>query len=77
MLSYFRFKKDCLAFFVEMVSSLCFGQPVPPEPQLIQLLLNIVFDEENSILRQFQNEESGGTIMHIGSFLLQLLLEYK
>ena len=82
LLLYFRIKNDCQSFFVEVVSSLCFGQDSPPEPQLIIILMNLVFYEETSGLklrdmRPFKEEESGGTVTFIRSFLLQLLLEHK
>lgn len=63
-----------------MVSSLSFAQKGPPEPQLIQLLLNTLLDEENSLLKEMkpnQKGESLGTVTFVGSFLLQLLLEHK
>ena len=36
-------RKSCRNFFIEVVSGLCFGQSSPPEDNLVEMLLNIVF----------------------------------
>ena len=82
--------KSCRNFFLEVVSSLCFGQANAPEDDLVQMLLNIVFTE-----REQESGEEGGkwgtreltpykddlkeedATPTIRSFLLQLLLEHK
>lgn len=68
------------SFFMEVVSSLCFGQSIPPEPDLINELLNVVFaTEDNTTTREnaFPDETKDAKVPVICSFLLQLLLELK
>ena len=50
----------------------------PPEPNLIRMLMNIVFDEGKTtrILSPFDNEKADPAPV-IRSYLLQLLLEFK
>ena len=76
-----QFRNQCKLFFMEIVSYLCFGQATPPEPKLIELLLNIVFVEQDD---KFETKEftysknvKKDRVPVIRSFLLQLLLEYK
>ena len=45
-----QFHNQCKLFLMELVSSLCFGQATPPEPELIKHLLNIVFVEQQDNL---------------------------
>lgn len=69
--------ESCQSFFMEMISSLCFGQSSPPDHELLQYLLAIVFtekyDREFSYLKDAQSDK----VSVIRSFLLQLLLEHK
>ena len=61
-----------------VVSSLCFGQTTPPEPELITELLNIVITEKNKTKEfTYSEEEKTDEVPVIRSFLLQLLLEHK
>ena len=64
---------------METVSSLCFGQPVIPDLDLINNLLNVVFTERFDNTREFsyKSEEKADKVPVIRSFLLQLLLEHK
>ena len=68
----------CKSFFMEVVSSLCFGQPKPPEPALIRELLTLVFTEKDET-KEFSYSDKIKTdrVPVIRSFLLQLLLEHK
>ncbi|CAI8002393.1 E3 ubiquitin-protein ligase rnf213-alpha [Geodia barretti] len=83
-------RKSCTNFFIEVVSTLCFGQSSAPEDKLIIMLLDIVFTEQMVVdegeeggkgkrgtrnLTPFK-DESGDKQPIIRSFLLQLLLEH-
>ena len=82
-------KKSCTNFFIEVVSSLCFGQSSAPEDDLVVMLLDIVFPEQREVegdgeggiggtrnLTPFKGE-GGDKQPIIRSFLLQLLLEHE
>ena len=63
---------------MEVVSSLCFGQPNPPEPALIKELLTVVFTEQDKTKDfSYSDKEKVDKVPVIRSFLLQLLLEHK
>ena len=63
---------------MEVVSSLCFGQTTPPEPELIEKLLEIVFTEKDETKElSYSDKERTDKVPVIRSFLLQLLLEHK
>ena len=84
-------KKSCTNFFIEVVSSLCFGQSSAPEDALVMVLLDIVFTEQKEV--EEGGEGKGGKrgtrnltpfkddvkdkLPVVRSFLLQLLLEHK
>lgn len=82
-------KRSCSDFFIDIVSSLSFGQSSAPNDDLILMLLDIVFIEEEESdevekkcgTRDFSpyNVELQKTDKSpiIRSFLLQLLLEHK
>ena len=73
-------KKSCRGFFMEMVSELCFKGHVPPEPKLIEMLLDVVFLEKDEPSTQDLTPYKDGKadkIPTIRSFLLQLLLEHR
>lgn len=73
-------KKCCHEFFMELVSSLCFGGTIPPEPELIEMLINTVFNEKEGSSTQSltpYDDTKVDKIPTIRSFLLQLLLEHK
>ena len=61
---------------MEVVSSLCFGQPIPPEEKLIEELLRLVVTEKDET-REFSYSEKVDRVPVIRSFLLQLLMEHK
>ena len=83
-------RKSCHDFFIEVVSGLCFGQSSAPEDELVEMLLNIVFTEEEkggegeggkrgtrnlTPYKEELRERDESPV--IRSFLLQLLLEHK
>ena len=73
-------KKSCRAFFMEVVSELCFKGQVPPETDLIKMLLDTVFMEKDEPSTQDLTPYKDGKadkIPTIRSFLLQLLLEHR
>ena len=72
-------RQSCESFFMETVSNLCFWQPVLPDLDLINNLLNVVFTEQFDSTKEFsyKSEEKADQVPVIRSFLLQLLLEHK
>lgn len=73
-----KVRECCKSYFMEIVSSLCFGQHIPPESDLIIELLNVVFTEQNKTKEfTYSEEEKTDEVPVIRSFLLQLLLEHK
>ena len=65
-------RQHCSRFFMEMVSSLCFGGREVPEPALIQLMLDkVLHDSRSSPLLQ-----EGDDKPVVRSTLLQLLLQH-
>ena len=72
-------KKSCREFFMEIVSNLCFGGRAAPEPDLIKMLLDNVFVEENKSTQEVTpyKGDKADKIPTIRSFLLQLLLEHR
>ena len=76
-----QFRSQCKLFFMELVSCLCFGQASPPEPELIEHLLNIVFVEKDDKLETsdftYSKKLVKDRVPVVRSFLLQLLLEHK
>jgi len=64
---------------MEVISTLCFERNMlnPPEPDLIMMLMDIVFAEKSTkILTPFKNEKAD-PVPVIRSHLLQLLLEFR
>lgn len=76
-----KIRKCSKSYFIEVVSSLCFGQPIPPDDDLIKELLNVVFAEGEEEIKtkefSFSEKESTDNVPVIRSFLLQLLLEHR
>ena len=73
-----KLRNYCKSYFMEVVSSLCFGQLSPPEPDLIKELLNVVFTEQDTTKDfTYSDKEETDKVPVIRSFLLQLLLEHK
>ena len=63
---------------MEVVSSLCFGQPTPPEENLVQELLKLVITEKNQTRElSYSDNVKTDRIPVIRSFLLQLLMEHR
>ena len=63
---------------MEVVSSLCFGQPTPPEENLVKELLKLVITENNQTKElSYSDEVETDRIPVIRSFLLQLLMEHR
>ena len=63
---------------MEVVTTLCFGGDSMPEPDLIKMLMDIVFTENDSTrdLTPFKDVK-GDKSPTVRSSLLQLLLEHK
>ncbi len=76
-----EFKSHCQYYFVEVVSTLCFGGESAPEPTLIKILLDIIFTESDLGIATREivplSDEKIDKIPVIRSSLLQLLLEHK
>ena len=78
-------RKSCRAFFMELVSTLCFGGHETPEPKLITELIDTIFtnvreEEEEGELgtREFSPyKEVKEDEICFSRSLLQLLLEHK
>lgn len=72
---------------MEAISGLCFGQSATPEDELVEMLINTVFNEVKSggktqpgtrMLTPYKEEfKKSDESPVIRSFLLQLLLEHK
>lgn len=74
------FKKHCQSFFLEVVSSLCFGGQSAPEESLIKMLMGVVFTENQDVV--FTREithitDTTDETPVVRSSLLQLLLEHE
>ena len=68
-----KIKGDCNQFYIEVISSLCFGGREAPEPELVNTLLDMVLHGTGtSKLLLYKQPDSAPTIR---SFLLQLLLD--
>ncbi len=72
-------KQYCHSFFMELVSTLCFGQSTPPEEELVKELLKLVVtnDDKTRVFSYSENIEKVDQVPVIRSFLLQLLMEHK
>lgn len=71
-----NFKKYCHSYFIEVVSTLCFGGLRAPEPDLIKMIMEVVFTKDMDMVSPM----SGGKIDEVSvvrSSLLQLLLEHE
>ncbi len=75
-------KRDCHNYFIEVVSTLCFGGQSAPEPALIKNLMEVVFTKDSDLVtplieakseKHFKDE----SVSVVRSSLLQLLLEHK
>ena len=72
-----KIRKSCHSFFMEVVSSLCFGGGQAPEPDLINMLMDTVLFEDQTRELSPYNEPKPDKTPTIRSFLLQLLLEHR
>uniref|UniRef100_A0A8D2MKY7 RING-type E3 ubiquitin transferase n=1 Tax=Zonotrichia albicollis TaxID=44394 RepID=A0A8D2MKY7_ZONAL len=82
------FRQRCNNFFIDMVTTMCFKDNKPPEPQVIQSLLDLLFVERKTVLKDtnhsavytkflspFHDEVDKTPI--IRSVMLKLLLKYS
>ena len=71
-------KASCRKFFMELVSTLCFGGNEPPKPDLIKNLLDTVFVEDRTTrdLTPYKNDKVDRKLT-FRSTLLQLLLQHR
>jgi len=77
-----KFKCDCHNYFIEVVSTLCFGGESAPDPDLVKHLMELVFTEDVDLLSPLMDTKSekhskSEKVSTIRSSLLQLLLEHK
>ena len=70
-------RNSCHAFFMEMVSTLCFRQRGLPEPELMEGLMNIVLTSDKTKDFTYSDKTEADKNPVIRSFLLQLLLEHE
>jgi hypothetical protein len=68
-------KKHCQSYFLEVVSSLCFGGQSVPEEALVRMLMDVVFTENAT--REMTHDARTDKIPVVRSSLLQLLLEHE
>ena len=75
---------SCRDFFMEVVSSLCFGGKNVPDPDLIKSLMETVFaaNQEGTMfntrdITPYDHDSVCDEVPVVRSFLLQLLLEHK
>ena len=71
-------EKSCQSFFMEVVSSLCFGGSEAPENELIKTLVDTILcgDQTRDLTAQGSDAKPDKTPT-IRSFVLQLLLEHR
>lgn len=72
-------KRNCRVYFMEIVSSLCFKGQAAPEPDLVKILLDMVFMEKGEVHTQelIPYKDDTSAVSTVRSFLLQLLLEHR
>ncbi|KAM3672048.1 LOW QUALITY PROTEIN: E3 ubiquitin-protein ligase RNF213-like [Ammospiza maritima maritima] len=82
------FRQRCNNFFIDMVTTMCFKDNKPPEPEVIQSLLDLLFVERKTVLKDtnhppvytkflspFHDEVDKNPV--IRSVMLKLLLKYS
>ena len=73
-------RNDCHVFFMEVVSTLCFGYGTP-EDRLIKMLIDTVFSEkggaEVTTKELTYSETTTDSVPVIRSFLLKLLVDQR
>ena len=70
------FKKHGHSYFIEVVSTLCFGGQSVPEQALIKMLMDVVFTKDKDMVSPITGGKSD-EVSVLRSSLLQLLLEHK
>lgn len=72
-------RRDCHSYFIEVVSTLCFGGQSAPEPDLIKNLMEVVFTKDMDLVSPLIDAKGNmkDEISVVRSSLLQLLLEHK
>ena len=70
------FRRHCHDYFIEVISSLCFGGREPPQPELVKELMRMLFTEDRDLVSP-ASEGKADEVSGIKSSLLQLLLEHK
>ena len=80
---YQNYKKQCNAFYMAVVSQLCFHGNTPPESDVIQHLLKLITQEAKDTAREtrgtkqmvaLKDREAVDATPVVRSFLLQMLL---
>lgn len=74
------FRQHCHSYFMEVVSTLCFGGQSAPEPDLINTLMENFFpskDTKSDVALTFLTDGKKDNYPVVRSSLLQLLLEHK
>jgi hypothetical protein len=71
------FKRHCHSFFLEIVSSLCFGGESAPEEALIKMLMDVIFTDDATCEITHDPRADTDETPVIRSSLLQLLLEHE
>ena len=69
-------KRCCHSYFIEVVSTLCFGGESAPEPDLIEMLMDVVFNKDKDLVSPIPGGKAD-TVSVVRSSLLQLLLEHE
>ena len=79
-----QYRRRCNAFFMELVSRLCFADGTPPEGGVINMLMNLIIGEARSkqkkrtLTRKMSVfDDCIDTTPVVRSFLLQLLLRSR
>ena len=73
-------KRNCRGFFMEIISNLCFKGQAAPEPDLVKMLLDIIFMKKEKLHTQEltpYKDDKPDKVPTVRSFLLQLLLEHR
>ena len=72
-------KRDCHNYFIEVVSTICFGGESAPEPDLIKNLMEVVFTQDVDLISPLTDVkgDKSGEVSVVRSSLLQLLLEHE
>ena len=66
-----EFRLHCHDYYMEVITTLCFGGKIPPEPGLIKMLMNLMISGGRATTR------GPDEVPVITSSLFQLLLDHK